>query len=99
MTLTASFAGFFLKKSTAGGTVLSVIKNKFLYFGGFLYIIGALLNILLIKKLPFSFVISLGSICYVWTMVIARVFLREKIGKEKIVGILLILSGVFCIVV
>jgi drug/metabolite transporter (DMT)-like permease len=99
MTLTASFAGFFLKKSTVGGTVLSIIKSKFLYFGGILYIMGALFNIWLLKRLPYSVVIPLGSICYIWTMFIARFFLKEKIGKGKILGILLILSGVFFIAV
>jgi len=97
MTLTASFASFSLKKSTIGGTVLSIIMNKFFYLGGFLYLIGALFNIWLLKKMPYSVVIPLGSVCYIWTMVIAGIFLKEKIGMGKIIGVLLILSGVVCI--
>jgi drug/metabolite transporter (DMT)-like permease len=76
MTLVASFASFFLKKSTNGGSILSIISNKYLYIGGFL-----------------------GSICYIWTMLIAGIFLKEKIGLGKIIGVLLILSGVVCVAV
>ena len=97
MTLTASFAAFFLKKSTSGGTILSIIKNKYLFIGGFMYVFAALINIWLLKKMPYFVVIPLGSICYIWTMFIARIFLKERIGVEKIIGVLLILSGVICV--
>jgi drug/metabolite transporter (DMT)-like permease len=97
MTLTASFASFFLKKSTGGGTVLSIIMNKYLYAGGFLYLIAALFNIWLLQKLPYSVVVPLGSVCYIWTMFIAGIFLKEKIGIGKIIGVMLIFSGVICI--
>ena len=99
MSLIASFASFLLKKSTIGGTVLSIIMNKYFYLSGFLYLIGALFNIWLLKKMSYSVVIPLGSICYIWTMVIAGFFLKEKIGMGKIIGVLLILSGVICIAV
>jgi len=98
MTLIASFASFFLKKSTSGGTILSIVRNKYLYIGGFLYVFGALINVWLLKKIPYSVLIPLGSICYIWTMFIACIFLKEKIGIGKIIGVLLILSGVICIV-
>jgi len=94
MTLMASFASLFLKKSTNGGTILSIIKNKNLYIGGFLYIIAALFNIWLLKRMSYFVVVPLGSICYIWTMFIAGIFLKEKIGIKKIIGILMILSGV-----
>jgi len=97
MSMTASFASFFLKKSTNGGTVLSIIKNKYLYVGGFLYVIAALFNIWILQKLPYFVVVPLGSICYIWTMIIAGIFLKEKIGMGKIIGVFLILSGVVCI--
>jgi len=99
MTLVASFASFFLKKSTGGGTIVSIIFNKYLYVGGFLYVLAALFNIWILKRLPYSVVVPLGSICYIWTMLIAGFFLKEKIGPGKILGVLLILSGVVCIAV
>jgi drug/metabolite transporter (DMT)-like permease len=97
MTMAASFASFFLKRSTNGGTIISIIRSKSLYFGGFLYVFVALINIWLLKKLPYSVVVPLGSVCYIWTMLIASIFLKEKIGIGKIIGVMLILSGVICI--
>ena len=97
MTMVASFASFFLKKSTYGGKILSIVVNKYLYIGGFLYVLAALFNIWILKRMPYSVVVPLGSICYIWTMLIAGFFLKEKIGLGKIIGVLLILSGVFCI--
>ena len=99
MTLIASFASFFLKKSTGGITVLLIIRNKYFYFGGFLYVIGALINIWLLKKMPYSVVVPMGGICYIWIMIIAGIFLKEKIGIGKIMGVLLIVSGVICVIV
>ena len=97
MTLTASFASLCLKKSTNGGTIFSIVTNKYLYAGGFLYAISVLLTILLLKRLPFSVVVPLGSLCYIWTMIIAGIFLKEKINIGKIIGVALIFSGVVCI--
>jgi len=96
-TLTAAIASFSLKKSTNGGTVLSIIVNKYLYIGGFLYIISALFNIWILKRMPYSVVVPLGSFTYIWTMIIAGIFLKEKIGIGKIIGVVLIFSGVVCI--
>ena len=97
MGLVAAFASFFLKKSTGGGSITSIILNKYFYLGGFLYTVSALFGIWIIKRMPYSVVIPLGSVCYIWTMFIAKFFLKEKIGLGKIVGMLLILSGVTCI--
>ena len=99
MTLIASFASFFLKKATESITLLSIIKNVYLYCGIFLYLLVVLINILILKKLPYFVVVPLGSICYIWTMFIAGIFLKEKIGVRKIIGVLIIIFGVFCITV
>ena len=97
MTLTASFGSLCLKKSTKGETIFSIVTNKYLYAGGFLYVITVLLTIWLLKRLPFFVVVPLGSLCYIWTMIIAGVFLKEKINIGKIIGVALIFSGVVCI--
>ena len=99
MSMVASFASFFLKKSTTGITVISIIKNKYLYIGGFLYVIAALFNIWILQKMSYFIVVPLGSICYIWTMLIAGIFLKEKIGIGKIIGVLLILAGVVCMTI
>jgi len=99
MTLFASSASFLLKISADKGTIINIITCKYLYIGGFLYIIAALLNIWILQKMPYSAVVPLGSFNYIWTMIIAGIFLKEKIGVRKITGVLLILTGVFCIAI
>ncbi|MCL2763698.1 MAG: EamA family transporter [Treponema sp.] len=97
MTLTASFAGFFLKKSAGSVSVKNIILNKYLYIGGILYTITAIINIWILQKLPYSVVVPLGSITYIWTLIISYLFLKEKINTKKIIGILFIITGVVCI--
>ena len=98
MTISASFASFFLKKSTSCFTILSIIFNKYLYIGGLLYIIAASCNIWLLKRLPYSIVVPFGSVNYIWTMFIAGIYLKEKINIRKVIGTLLIVFGVICII-
>jgi len=47
-----------------------------------------LFNNWLLQKMSYFVVVPLGSICYIWTMVIAGIFLKEKIGMGKIIGVL-----------
>ncbi|MCR3760936.1 EamA family transporter [Clostridium felsineum] len=94
MTLLGSFGGFCFKKSTSGGTIVSILTNKFLYIGGFLYVSAALTNIYALKYMPLSVVMPMSSITYIWSMIISRIILHEKITKFKITGLTLIIIGV-----
>ncbi len=69
------------------------------YIGGMLYVASALLNYYLLKKLPYSVVVPVGALCYVWTMLISRFLLGEKIGKKKAAGIGLIIAGVVMVAI
>ena len=99
MTLIASVASYFLKISTKNISLLSIFTNLFFYLGGILYFAAACINIWLLQKLPYSIVVPLGGIAYIWTMIIACIFLKEKINKNKITGVFLILFGVACIAI
>lgn len=94
----ASVASFFLKKATSGGlSIRKLLLNPYLYLGGGLYVLSALLNLYLLKRLPYSIVVPLGALTYIWTMGIACRFLGEKVTRQKIVGTVLILMGVVLI--
>lgn len=93
-TILGSFGGFFFKKATEINTIL---KNQYLYLGIILYGTGAILNIIELKYLPYSIVLPLTSITYIWTILISHFLLHEKINKYKILGIILIISGATCI--
>lgn len=92
-TLLGAFGGFYLKKSTAKEGVIGIVLSPFLYIGGFSYLISAILNIIVLKYLPYSVVLPLTSITYIWSIVIAHYLLNEKITKIKIYGIIFIIIG------
>jgi len=99
MGFSASIASFFLKKSTAQGLVITkLLQSPCLYLGGFLYVFSALLNIYLLKVLPYSVVVPLGALTYVWTLLISHRFLGERITRYKVIGIAFILLGVSLVV-
>ncbi len=95
MSFLASVASFFLKKSTAGGlSVKKLFVSPYFYLGGVLYVFSALLNLYLLKRMPYSIVVPMGALTYIWTLIIANRFLGEAVTKNKIMGIILILTGV-----
>lgn len=95
MGLTASIASIFLKKATANGLQpLQLLKSPSLYSGGGLYVVSALLNLYLLRILPYSLVVPLGSLTYIWTLVLSYKLLGEKVSKQKFLGIVCILIGV-----
>lgn len=95
MGLFASVASFFLKKSTTSGlSIKKLMLCPHFYLGAGLYVFSALLNLYLLKQLPYSVVVPLGALTYIWTLGIAHKFLEETITKQKITGVMLILAGV-----
>lgn len=70
-----------------------MLKNKNLYIGGILYLLGAVMNIWVLRFWDYSVVLPLTSLTYIWTMVLSYIILKEKISAKKIVGVILILAG------
>lgn len=93
MTGIGAVASLFLKKATGTDNIIGLIKNKNLYFGGILYVISAVLNIYILRYLDYSIVLPLTSFTYIWTMILSKFILDEKISKKKIFGVILIISG------
>lgn len=98
MTLFGSFASYFLKKASFFGSFLNLLKGKNVYIGGILYVISAVINVYVLKYLPYSIVLPLTSFTYVWTMMISHLLLNEYISKRKIIGLFLIILGSFILV-
>jgi multidrug transporter EmrE-like cation transporter len=92
--LAAAFASYFLKIASGSGKIPAILKSRYLYVGGALYTASAFISIALLKRMPFSVLLPLGGICYVWTILISRGFLGERIGARKIAGIALIITGI-----
>ena len=95
MSALSSLGSYYLKRATAGGlSPLSLMKMPWLYLGGVFYVVSAFLNYYLLKILPYSLVVPLGSLTYVWTLVISKFLLGEAVTRNKVMGIGLILIGV-----
>lgn len=93
MTMIGAVASLFLKKASDSNSLKELIKNIYLYIGGFLYITGAFLNIWLLTVLDYSVTLPMTSLTYIWTMAISYFILKEKISVKKIFGVCLILLG------
>jgi drug/metabolite transporter (DMT)-like permease len=97
MTLTGAFASFFFKKTADSRHFRQIVSSPFLYAGGFLYLFSALLNIEALRNLPYSIVLPLTSVTYIWTLFVSHFFLGEQITLKKVAGVMLILTGSLCI--
>lgn len=100
MTVMGSVASLFLKKAadslqgdSAIGVLIHLLKSPGIYIGCLLYGTAAILNIIVLKQLDYSIVLPLTAFTYVWTIILARLRLRESIGAQKIIGMALIVAG------
>lgn len=96
MTWSGTLGAYFFKKGTI--KICHPIQAFFcidLYTGCCFYIIGAILNIILLKYMPYTILYPMTSLTYIWTLVLSRHALHEKFTYKKLFSILLILTGVF----
>lgn len=97
MTYLGAQASVFLKKASSHGNLKECICSRYLYLGGSLYIICALLNIWILKYLDYCKMLPLTSITYIWTLILAFVIFKEKISIKKLVGIIAISIGAYLV--
>lgn len=99
MTCLAAFASLFLKRASGAGKLRDIALNVWLWVGGILYVLSSVINIWLLRRMPYSIVVPSGAICYVWTLIISRMILNERITYRKIIGVAFIIVGVACIAI
>lgn len=92
-TVGSSFASYFLKRAS-GSSLMELLKNKYLYLGGGLYVCVSLTTVWLLQRMPYTVVVPLGALAFVWTMLISKYFLSECITVQKVAGLILIILGV-----
>ncbi len=85
--------------SSKGLGKLSILISPFFYFGGFLYVFSACMSILLLQFLPYAIVLPIGSLTYVWTLLLSRKLLGEEITRRKLLGVTVIICGVILLAV
>lgn len=98
-TLLGSYGGYCFKKAADQPTIFGILVSPRLYVGGVFYLGSMLLNIYTLKYMPYNIVFPLTSITYIWTLIISRACLNEKITKKKLIGIILLIIGAICMVI
>lgn len=63
-----------------------------------LYGTGALLNIYLLKVLPYTVVLPANALTFIWVIILARTVFKERIGFFKIAGAAFIGLGLLLLV-
>jgi len=92
MTLIGSLGSVFFKYFT--------LKRKPIYLltGFVFYGLGALLNIYLLKELPYTVVLPANALTFIWALVFAKWIFKETIGVYKIAGVAFIISGLILLI-
>ena len=90
---------------TAGGQVLlkmgtykskgTGLINGYIISGYVSFLLTILLSYYLMKVIPLKYFTVIMSVNYVVVMVAAKLFLSETINRDKLVGTILIASGIF----
>lgn len=93
MTLTGSVAALFLKRASGAGGFFAMFRGCALYAGAFLYLLSAVVNILLLRRMDYSVVLPLTSLTYIWTMLFSAKLLGERLTGRKLAGVAAVLVG------
>lgn len=93
LTMFGAFGGYFFKKASSKESISKIRTSPFLYLGGIFYLVGAILNIIVLKRLNYIVALPLTSLTYVWSMMISYRLLKETISIKKIIGLFMIIGG------
>lgn len=91
-TIFAAFGATMLKL----GTKKSYF-NKTVVYGIILYVSSAVFYFLALRITDLSVLYPLGSLSYVWVLVISKYYLKESFNRLKLVGSTFIMFGVILV--
>ncbi len=98
MTFLGAVASLYLKfAANKSKTVIGLLFTKFSYAGGLCYGLCAICNILVLRHLDYTIVLPATSLTYIWSLVLAKMFLNEQINIKQVAGVTLIISGVILV--
>ncbi|UCC85578.1 MAG: EamA family transporter [Anaerolineales bacterium] len=80
------------------GSLLRLFRTPWIILGFACYGVSAVLWLDVLSKLDFSMAFPMVSLTYVFSLVIGRLIFHETVGLDRILGVLLILSGLFFVV-
>ena len=93
----SAFAQVLLKKSadTKKENVIKEYLNIRTILAYSVFFIATLCSVIAYKYVPLSYGPILGTLEYIFVAVLSYVLLKEKIKKKKLLGLFLVLVGVF----
>jgi len=79
-------------------SLLGLFHTPWIILGFVCYGVSAILWLDVLSKLDFSMAFPMVSLTYVFAVLIGRFVFQETVGLDRIVGVLLILAGLFFII-
>jgi multidrug transporter EmrE-like cation transporter len=93
-----AIGGVSLFGGDALGSLLGLFRTPWIILGLVCYAVSSVLWLDVLSKLDFSLAFPLVSLTYIFQLVIGRFVFHETVGLERVVGVLLILGGLFFVV-
>lgn len=87
MTWCGALGGVFFKHYAMGR------RKMHLLTGAMFYGAGALVNIYLLKHLPYTIVMPANALTYVWALLLAKRVFKESVGAVRMTGVAFIIAG------
>jgi len=78
-------------------TIVQVVLSPYFILGGILYVVATGVWLVILSKLPLSIAYPVQSLSYVLAIIGASIFFKESISINQLIGLLLILFGVYWI--
>lgn len=92
MTLFGALGSVFFKKFSLHRKIVTLL------IGCMFYGLGALLNIYLLRELPYTVVMPANALTFIWALLLAKWVFKETIGMFKIAGVACIVSGLLLLI-
>lgn len=97
-TIMGAFGSLYLKFGSKKRTdIKNIFKNHQIIIGFVLYGGSTVPFIAALKFGELSFVYPLTALSYVWVTLLSKKYLKERITKNKVLGIIMIMIGIFLI--
>lgn len=93
--LISAFSQILLKKAALKtySSFISEYLNPLVIGAYAIFFAAVFLDMLGLKKVPVSFIPVIESLSYVFIIIFSRLFLKEKVSRQKLIGIFVILIG------
>jgi len=98
-TFVATAGSYYLKKGATkfNFNILDQLNNHKLFFGVVFYILSTLIYLSVLRNHNLSLIYPITSLQYVWISFTSAKYLDEEISKYRLVGITLIIIGVYLV--